>query len=313
MDNLGEELRLLRNGHRIFCRQWLCSQPDQARANILIAHGMGEHSARYAELAAMLTEANFNVLAPDLRGHGQSLPPLSAQGDMGYNGWQETLNDLAFLQHWVTNARPLPAILFGHSMGAMLAQQYVYTLGQRLHAVILSGAPGVIPRLAALLLGTIARFDSWRLSPASPSPLISKQLFSNYNKPFERAGDGDGGFAWLSRDKERVAAYRADPFCGAILSAGSLADMSASQVDSVARNNIQRIGKHTPFYLFAGQDDPVSNQGKGLVQLQDRYRKAGLQAELKLYEAGRHEMLNESNRADVMADLMNWLGESANV
>ncbi len=311
--NPGEELYLLRDGHRIFYRQWVSNQPDQARANVLIAHGMGEHSARYGELAAALTHANFNVLAPDLRGHGRSLPALSVPGDMGHNGWQETLADLAFLEQWMTDARPLPAILFGHSMGAMLAQQYIYTRGHKLHAMVLSGSPGVFPKVPAIVLGALARFDAWRLTPASPSPLISANLFRNNNKKFERAGDGDGGFAWLSRDKARVAAYRDDPLCGSVLSAGGLAGMFASQARCAAPRNIQRIGKHIPIYLFAGADDPINSEGKGLRHLQRRYTQTGLKADLKLYPEGRHEMLNELNKNEVVEDLLNWLERVANV
>ena len=302
-----------RDGHQIFCRQWLCNEPSKARANVLIAHGMGEHSARYRELAHALNDAGFNVLAPDLRGHGQSLPALIEPGDMGRHGWQETLADLAFLEYWMTQENDRPAILFGHSMGAMLAQEYAYTRGHRLHAMILSGSPGVFPRIPALLLSSLARFDSWRLTPASPSPLISKHLFRNNNKKFERNGDGDGGFAWLSRDKERVAAYRADPLCGATLSAGGLADMFASQAESALRSNVQWINKNLRIYLLAGTDDPLNNQGKGLTALQKRYRQIGLQADLKLYPEGRHEMLNELNRERVIEDLLRWLTENGNV
>ena len=302
-----------RDGHRIFCRQWLCSEPAKARANILIAHGMGEHSARYGELAQALNDADFNVIAPDLRGHGRSLAALIEPGDMGWKGWQETLADLAFLEYQMTQAYDRPAIVFGHSMGAMLAQEYAYTLGHRLNAMILSGSPGVFPRIPALLLSSLARFDSWRLTPASPSPLISKNLFRNNNKKFERDGDGDGGFAWLSRDKERVAAYRADPLCGATLRAGGLADMFASQAQSALPRNVQGINKHLRIYLFAGSDDPLNNQGKGLTALQKRYQQAGLQADLKMYPEGRHEMLNELNREDVIDDLLRWLTENGNV
>ena len=77
---------------------------------------MGEHSARYGELAHALNDAGFNVLAPDLRGHGQSLPALIEPGDMGRHGWQETLADLAFLEYWMTQENDRPAILFGHSL-----------------------------------------------------------------------------------------------------------------------------------------------------------------------------------------------------
>ena len=89
--------------------------------------------------------------------------------------------------------------------------------------------------------------------------------------------------------------------------------MFASQAQSAQPRNLQRINKNLRIYLFAGSDDPINGKGKGLASLQKRYQEAGLQAELRLYPQGRHEMLNELNRADVIADLLRWLGEIANV
>ena len=133
---------------------------------------------------------------------------------MGHNGWQETLEDLAFLEHRMTEEYERPAILFGHSMGAMLAQEYIYTLGQRLHALVLSGSTGVFPRLPALLLSV------WPASIAGdllrpPQVHCSAEGFKQKQSKIRRQEGGDDGLAWLSRDKERVAAYRADPLCGA--------------------------------------------------------------------------------------------------
>lgn len=313
MENSCEELYLPRNGHRIFCRRWLTTEPVKARANILIAHGMGEHSARYGEFARKLNDEGFNVIAPDLRGHGRSLKPLTKLGDMGHNGWQETLTDLAFVHQWMTQNYKRPAILFGHSMGAMLAQQYAYTTGQQLSGVILSGAIGAVSRVKTTLLKALCKFDGWRLTPSSPSPLVGNNIFRLNNRQFERDGDGDGGFAWLSRDKAQVAIYRADPLCGATLSSNGLADMFASQIQSTLPRNIQRIDRNVVFYLFAGSEDPLNNHGKSLVALHKRYQESGLAATLNLYPDARHEMLNELNRDDVIEDVIRWFGERANV
>ena len=89
--------------------------------------------------------------------------------------------------------------------------------------------------------------------------------------------------------------------------------MFASQAQSALPRNVQGINKHLRIYLFAGSDDPLNNQGKGLTALQKRYQQAGLQADLKMYPEGRHEMLNELNREDVIDDLLRWLTENGNV
>ena len=83
--------------------------------------------------------------------------------------------------------------------------------------------------------------------------------------------------------------------------------MFASQARSTQVSNIQLIGKHVPIYLFAGREDPLNNKGKRLLALQKRYQAAGLRADLKVYPEGRHEMLNELNRGEVIGDLLHWL------
>ena len=85
--------------------------------------------------------------------------------------------------------------------------------------------------------------------------------------------------------------------------------MFASQAQSTQSRNIQRIGKNVPIYLFAGREDPLNNHGKRLLTLQKRYEAGGLRADLKLYTEGRHEMLSELNRAEVIDDLLQWLTE----
>ena len=136
-----ETFFLRRKGHRINVHHWICDPATPVKANILIAHGMGEHAGRYKALAAQLNGAGFNVLAHDQRGHGGSLFGATEQGDMGYNGWHETLEDLKFLQDWLEQKYATPTVIIGHSMGAMLAQQYVYTYGQSLKGLVLSGSP----------------------------------------------------------------------------------------------------------------------------------------------------------------------------
>ena len=158
-------------------------------------------------------------------------------------------------------------------MGAMLAQEYIYTLGQRLQALVLSGSTGVFPRLPALLLSNLARFD--RATVSATQVHCSAEGLEHEQWKLRASGDGDEGLAWLSRDKERVAAYHADPLCGAGLTAGGLAEMFASQARSTQDKNIQRIGKHKTIYLFAGREDPLNNQGKRLMALQKRYQAAG--------------------------------------
>jgi alpha-beta hydrolase superfamily lysophospholipase len=61
--------------------------------------------------------------------------------------------------------------------------------------------------------------------------------------------------------------------------------------------------------LMSGSMDPVGDFGKGVKKSADFYQDAGFLVNLKLYENGRHEMLNEINRSDVFNDIVNWLND----
>ncbi|UUZ87052.1 alpha/beta hydrolase [Paenibacillus sp. P26] len=72
--------------------------------------------------------------------------------------------------------------------------------------------------------------------------------------------------------------------------------------------NTARIPKHLPVFIFSGDMDPVGHNSKGVRRLARMYAKLGLQdVTCKLYPGGRHEMLNETNREEVMQDIIAWL------
>ena len=73
-------------------------------------------------------------------------------------------------------------------------------------------------------------------------------------------------------------------------------------------NNIDKVDKNLPIYIFAGDKDPVGKFGKGIIKLYENYKKVGIKdIKFKLYSGGRHEMLNEINKEEVMQDTIKWL------
>ena len=126
------------DGKPIHCYRW--KPATDPRALIHIAHGMGEHAARYDWTATHLTASGFEVTANDHRGHGHTADVL---GDFGEDGWNRTVADLnEIIESLKTDNPGKPVILFGHSMGAMLSQQYASKHGKSIDALILSGSPG---------------------------------------------------------------------------------------------------------------------------------------------------------------------------
>jgi alpha-beta hydrolase superfamily lysophospholipase len=289
-----------RDGAAIFVRRWL---PDDApRAAVQIAHGLAEHSARYERLALALTGAGYAVYASDHRGHGPACP----SGDLGFfaaeDGWRKCLDDL-----WAVNRRVavdwpgLRTVFFGHSLGSIMGQQFIAEHGADLAGAVLSATSGSPP--AILPLGRLlARFERSRLGPRGHSAALRKMLFEDFNKPFKPARTD---FDWLSRDPAEVDKYIADPFCGFPFTVQLAIDLLDALGPIAARETVARVPKALPIYLFSGARDPVGARLDGLI---DAYRDAGLAGvTTRRYPDARHETLNETNRDEVTADLIDWL------
>ena len=274
------------------------------RGVVEIAHGMGEHALRYEVIASALCVAGYAVYAPDLRGHGRTSASDSL-GDMGEDGWNRSVLDLREVNDLIAAEHPdVPRILLGHSMGSLLAQQYLSEHGESLSAAVLSGSTaggGFMLRLSS----GVARLERWRLGQKADSALLGSLLFGNFNRDFRPARTGSD---WLSRDHEEVDEYVADPFCGFVLRVQSLIDMFRAVRLVGRKESISRIPKELPIYVFSGEEDPVHRKRKGLEKLLRQYQKAGLsRVSHRYYPEGRHEMFNETNRAEVVKDLLSWL------
>ncbi|MFI7293419.1 lysophospholipase [Streptomyces sp. NPDC050121] len=269
-----------KDGVRIHVHVW---QPaDPPRGVVQIAHGMGEHAGRYAALAEALTAQGFAVYAGDHRGHG--LSRHAAPGHLGEDGWNSLVGDLVTLSETIRERHPgLPLVLLGHSLGSFAAQQYVLHHSHLIDALALAGTTAVDAMLANQAADT-------------GDPLVA------LNKGFEPARTL---FDWLSRDPEAVDAYLADPLCGSSLDAEGMRQVAAA---SAALAQPRGIPAHLPVYVLVGDRDPL-NAGLALSDLLvDRYRQAGLtDITYRVYPEARHELFNETNRAEVEGDLLAWL------
>lgn len=273
-----------------------------------IAHGMAEHAARYERLAERLTAAGWLVYANDHRGHGRT-----AQGpdELGHfadrKGWERVTKDLALFIDRETQAQPLlPFVLFGHSMGSFMAQQMAYERGDRLSGLVLSASNGRPPPIAQAGR-LVARVERLRLGARGKSPLLRKLSFEDFNKAFapnRTAAD------WLSRDPAEVDKYVADPWCGFECSTTLWVDLLDALPTLTEPRNLEKIPKNLRILVMAGCEDPVSARTRDLDPLLVAYKNQGLQATRKYYPEARHEILNETNRAEVMNDLVRWLDET---
>jgi alpha-beta hydrolase superfamily lysophospholipase len=272
------------DGTQITAYRW---DPAAApRAIVQITHGMGEHARRYEHVAQALNEAGFVVYAQDHRGHGASADP-GALGDLGDGSWPALVADIGGLS---ARARAehegLPLILIGHSMGSFAAQQYLLDHSADVDGVVLTGT-AVIDLL-------------------EPALDLDQPLdLAMFNAPFQPARTD---FDWLSRDESVVDAYIADPHCGFGIDPVGAKKMFLGARRLADPDQLGALRPDLPVYIAAGEADPVNGGLALLTPLADRLTAAGLtDVTVRTYPQARHEILNETNSAEVIGELIQWL------
>lgn len=295
------------NGVKIFYYKWSPDDGVKPLAAVQIAHGMAEHAARYERFAEYLAAAGYIVYANDHRGHYKSAGRLDNTGFFAENdGWKLAVNDLHTLTGIIKKENMgLPVYLFGHSMGTFLFRNYLYIYSnEELKGVVLSGTggnPGILGKVGVM----IAKVEKSLKGPRHRSSLLNGLSFGSFNKPF-RPNRTD--FDWLSRDQAEVDKYVADPYCGFVCTTSFFVDMLGGIIDIHKPENVNKTPKTLPVYFFAGEKDPVGNFSRGVTEVFNMYKNAGLKdVTCKFYKDGRHEMLNELNRDEVFADVKHWL------
>lgn len=291
------------DGASIAVHRWL---PDSAPKVVMqIAHGMSEHGARYSGLASACNERGWAAYASDHRGHGLNVADGEKPGHVADEDcFGTTVSDVHQLASLLAARHPeTPRILLGHSMGSFVVQRLLADHPEDADAFVLSASNGKPPAIATLGRG-VARLERIRLGKRGASKLIDALSFKDFNAKFR---PNRTEFDWLSRDEAQVDAYVADPLCGFLCSIQTWVDLLDALPGLTEREHVRRIPRDKPIYLFAGTRDAVGAMGRGVVRLRDTYKDAGLsRVEMKLYEGGRHEMLHETNRDQVMADLLAW-------
>jgi alpha-beta hydrolase superfamily lysophospholipase len=259
---------------------WSAQKP---KGVLQLAHGLGEYATRYETLAQALVTAGYSVYADDHRGHGrtgveQHLGNIKHLGKLGPGGLRATVEEVRQLTTIIRSENPgVPVAILGHSWGSLMVQD------------ILNHHAGDYE--AAVLTGTAYR------QPGSMNA-------GNLNAKHKHLGTT--GSEWLSRDAAVSQAFLDDPltFYADTLKLFGLVD--GLRLFGVPTKHIE---KDIPLLIAIGSEDSLGGE-KSVRTLAEKYiqRSKLTDVEVIVYDGARHEIFNETNKDEVVSDLVSWLG-----
>lgn len=268
------------HGIEVFYHRW--AGGDSPKAVVHLVHGLGEHLFRYQPLIDTLVGEGFEVWGHHQRGHGltglgQWGETNTAWGKLGPGGLEAVLDNTRQVTERIRETHPeTPLVFLGHSWGSLVGQ------------ILLNRG------FATLLDGVIFTGTSYRM----PGYMNSGDL----NKKHRHLGTT--GAEWLSRDTAVHHAFEADPWT---FEARTL-ELFGVRDSAKLLGRPRTVGKDLPMLLMVGSDDSLGGE-RGTNTLADSYRRRGGLSDVtvKVYEGARHEVFNETNRDEVIEDLIGWL------
>jgi len=266
-------------GVTIYYYAWKAAKP---KGVVQILHGLGEHANRYQKLARELVGAGYSVYADDHRGHGrtgmkQYDGDVSKLGTLGVGGMRATIAAIEQFTGIIRDENPdVPLVALGQSWGSLMLQIILNTSSKNYDGIVLTGTA----------YRTLTDMNSGDL-----------------NKAFRHLGPT--GNEWLSRDTTVHTEFSADPlnFYAAASKLFGLVE-GARLLGRPAKN----IEHDIPVLILIGSEDSLGGE-KSIAKLsRDLVERSKLtDVTAIVYPGARHEVLNETNRDEVVADLIGWL------
>lgn len=252
---------------------------DNAKANIILIHGMGEHSSRYnGFFANKMNDAGFSVIAFDHYGHGKT---TGKRGDCpSHNAVLDSVDVLIQKcnEYLGENA---PKILYGHSMGGNVVANHILKRKNNIKVAVLSSP----------MLKLAFEPPAWKL--------FAGKIMRNIYPSFQESTGLESNA--ISRDKTEVDKYNNDPLVHDKITVNF--SLPFFEAGDWAIENADKL--KIPTLVIHGTADRLTSH-KGSEQF---IRNAGNNAELKLYDGGYHELHNDIVKEEVLNDVVAWLNE----
>jgi len=291
------------DGTEISAAKWM--PKNEPVGLIQIVHGMNEHIGRYDETAKFFVEKGYAVFGEDHRGHGLT----GKNGQMGHfadkEGSLKVIEDNHTLLKMMKKEYPgKKLILYGHSMGSFISRNLAWKYGEDIDFLLLSGSGNFSNGYIYSNLFLLSFFSLFKKQ--TDSLLFVHNIgMKDLNKSFEpRNTDYD----WLSTDPAIAQEFINDPLCGAMNSIAFYKDLMSFMKSMQNKENIAKIPKNLPIFIFSGSMDPVGKNGKTVQTTYKNYVTAGLKnIKLKIFEGYRHELHKEPVKEQLFNEILEWI------
>jgi alpha-beta hydrolase superfamily lysophospholipase len=280
------------------------------RGVLVVCHGLAEHSRRYQRFAEAVAVRGYHIYVHDHRGHGETTAPDASRGQFSRkDGADKATDDVVAMRDLAASAHPgLPIILFGHSMGGVIALNAAVAHPKKFHAVAVWNSnlhPGFPGRVAQLIL----RAERMLKGSDVPSGLLPRLTFGAWGNsiPGRRTT-----FDWLSRDPAEVDKYIADPLCGFDASTSLWLDIFELSFRAPQTAYLGLLPRDMPIHLVGGGQDPATDRARAVEWLANRLKSMGFShMTATIYPEMRHETLNEIGADRAMSAFADWCDQVA--
>lgn len=278
--------------------------PERIRGIVQISHGMAEHKERYEEFMRFLAEHDYMAVIHDHRGHGNSVNDLVELGYFYTEDIQGIIEDLHQITRWIKEQYPgLPIYLFSHSMGTLVARNYIKKYDSDIQKLILCGPPTKNAGAASALL--MAKVSRTMKGGMYRNQYIHNLAFRGYDRDEKTANN------WLSTDIEKVEAYNKNPLCGYVFTNNGFINLFQLMQEAFSTKGWGKNNLTLPILIIAGEEDPVIQSREKFEQLEQFLRGIGYsEIKSKLYPGMRHELLNERNKEQVYQEILAFIDET---
>lgn len=275
------------------------------RGVVHINHGLAEHSKRYAQFAQILSRAGYHVYAQDHRGHGQNIAADRPKTMFAMrDGAAKVLSDVDSINQLIKGRHPqLPIILFGHSMGGLIAFNYALQEPSKIAALSIwnSNFGDKSERIFARFMLKVERMLKGSDVPSQFLPKVTFRAWSKVNQPSRTM------FDWLSSDEESVDAYINDPLCGFDPSVAMWLDIFQWMEQGDNPKNWTGLPKKLPISFNGGALDPATGFGQAVTAFATRLQRLNFSdISHKIYAHSRHETLLDQERDIATHDFIQW-------